>query len=139
LIAQLEGPGTLFTKFDNRLPEPPSAVRVDPRVCAACVGRYKASWGGAVIISRKGEQLFWQNEGVRARVPLYPASETNFFFKAVDSPLTFARNEQGEVTKLIVHYNRRNAEAVKVDGGKGKALSQVEETTEGSEPSAFPP
>jgi Domain of unknown function (DUF3471) len=120
LVAQLEGPGTLFTRFADQPPKPPAAVRVAPAVYSACAGRYKASWGGAVIISHAGEQLFWQNEFVRARVPLYPASETDFFFKAVDSPLTFVRNEQGEVTKLIVHYNGRHAEAVKVKSGKEK-------------------
>ncbi len=124
LVAQLQGSGTVFAKLSRQLPEPPPAAQVQPSVYAACAGRYKASWGGFVIISRNGEQLFWQNENVHVRVPLYPSSETDFFFKAVDSPLTFAKNEQGEVTKLIIHYNRRTAEAVKVESGKKNAASR---------------
>ena len=89
-------------------------MQVGPKVYAACAGRYKASWGGIVRISREGDQLYWQNQGIQARVPLYPASETTFFFKAVDSPLTFVKNDQGGVTKLIVHFNGHDAEAVKV-------------------------
>lgn len=115
LVARLEGPGTLFTKVADRLPVTSQAVPLNPAAYAGCVGRYKASWGGFVNISRKEDQLLWQGEATRVRVPIYPSSETNFFFKAVDSPLTFVRNENGEATKLIVHYNGRNAEAVKVN------------------------
>ncbi len=118
LVAELQGQGTLFTRVANELAQPRPCVPLDPAMYAACAGRYKASWGGFVIISRTGDQLFWQKEPLRARLPLYPASETNFFFKAVDSPLTFVRNRQGEVTKLVVHYNGRTAEAAKLKSGQ---------------------
>jgi hypothetical protein len=114
LVAQLQGSGTLFQKFTNQLPPVPGIVQVSPSVYTACAGRYKAQWGGFVLISSEGEQLFWQNESVDARLPLYPSSETNFFFKAVDSPLIFVRNRQGQVTKFILQYNGHTREAVKL-------------------------
>ena len=52
--------------------------------------------------------------GCHARLPLYAASETNFFFKAVESPLTFVKNPDGEVTKFVLHYNGHAAEATKL-------------------------
>jgi len=133
MVAQLQGSGTLFTKVANQLPKAPAVVQVDPKVYAACAGRYQASWGGIVTLSCRGEQLFWQNENVRARLPLYPASETNFFFKAVESPLTFVKNTRGEVTKFILHYNGKEAEGVKVNKpqrDKGKDAQRAEDAHE---------
>ena len=91
-------------------------MRLGPGSCASFAGNYKASWGGVVTLSREGDQLFWHNQGVAAGLPLYPASETNFFFKAVDSPLTFVKNQQGEVTKFVLHFNGWEKEAVKMKG-----------------------
>lgn len=114
LVAEEEGRETLFAKCQDCVPSEPTAKRIAPKVSEALIGRYKGSWGSLVTISREGEQLFWQNEGIKARVPLYPSSETEFFFKAVESPLTFVKNSQGEVTKFILHYHGHNPEAVKV-------------------------
>jgi len=114
MVAHVSGADRVFAKFASQLPPPPAAVPLASNLCAACAGRYKASWGGIVRISRKNEQLFWHNEGVRAGLPMYAASETNFFFKAVDSPLTFVKNEQGEVTKFVLHFNGRDVEATKL-------------------------
>jgi len=114
LVTHLQGGEKRFTRSANQLPPSPAVVSIDPRVYPACAGLYKASWGGLVIISRQGEQIFWQNHRVQSRIPLYPASETNFFFKVVDSTVTFVRNDKGEVTKLILHYCGKDKEAVKL-------------------------
>jgi hypothetical protein len=118
LVAQLQGPGTVFAKVAPQLPAAPSMAAVDAKIYADCAGRYKASWGGTVTLIRGGDQLFWKNQGIRARVPIYPSSETNFFFKAVDSPLTFVRNSQGQVTKFVLRYCGHQAEAVKIAGSQ---------------------
>ena len=114
LVGHLNNSERVFTKVAKQLSEQPSAVPVDGDVYKACAGVYKASWGGHIIIARKDEQLFWQNPGIERRIPLYPASETNFFFKAVDSPLTFVKNEKGNVTKFILHYGKETAAAEKI-------------------------
>jgi hypothetical protein len=114
LMTHLQGGEKRFTRCANQLPPGPVVASIDPRVYPACAGVYKASWAGLIIISRQGEQLFWQNHRVQSRIPLYPASETNFFFKVVDSPVTFVRNDKGEVTRLILHYCGSDKEAVKL-------------------------
>jgi hypothetical protein len=114
LVAHVAGKERAFAKFANQLPPGPATIQIESNACVACAGRYKASWGGVVRISHNGEQLFWHNQGVETGLPLYPASETNFFFKAVESPLTFVKNEHGEVTKFILHYNGHDAEATKL-------------------------
>jgi hypothetical protein len=116
LVTKATGPELYFTKTAAQLPPGPTTVKLDPQVYAACAGWYKGSWGGMAIISHEGERLFWQNPGVQARVPLYAASETNFFFKAVESPLTFERNEKGEVTQFVLRFCGKTATAVKQKG-----------------------
>ena len=45
---------------------------------------------------------------------LFPISETEFFLKVVDAQVTFVKNEQGQVTQLILHQNGRNMTAKKI-------------------------
>jgi hypothetical protein len=130
VVARLQGPDTVFTKIANQLPPTPTAVRLEPAALAACAGRYKTSWHDTVILTQKGEQLCWQTRGIRARLPLYPASETNFFFKAVDSPLTFVKNAQGEVTKFILHFHGHEAEAVRVGSPPPESGAHTHEKSE---------
>ena len=116
LVAHLNGSEPVFAKVTNQLHQTPPLAQVPPEVCQACAGTYKASWGGRIIISRQGGQLFWHDPAVKSQLPLYPSSATNFFFKAVDSPLTFVRNDKGAVSKFILHYYGRTAEAQKLKG-----------------------
>jgi len=37
---------------------------------------------------------------------LYPSSATEFFLKIVDAQITFVKNQQGQVTQLILHQER---------------------------------
>ena len=55
---------------------------------------------------------------MRARKSVHRAAETNFFFKVVDSPLTFVKNGKGEVTKFNLSFRGRQLEAVKVGDAK---------------------
>lgn len=116
LIVQQSGSEQRLTKLAAPLPPAPVAVQVGSKACEACAGRYKTAWGSTVTVCCEGGQLFWQQAGLQARLPLYPASQTNFFFKAVASPLTFVKNDRGQVTKFILHYCGRTAEALKVKG-----------------------
>ncbi|HWH70073.1 MAG TPA: DUF3471 domain-containing protein, partial [Candidatus Sulfotelmatobacter sp.] len=116
LVTRLQGAEKCFAKVASQLPPRPAIVQLEPKVYAALPGQYKGAWGGIIVIDREGEQLFWQNPGIQARVPLYPASATNFFFKAVDSSLTFERNDKGEVTKFRLHFCGGSLEAVRLKG-----------------------
>ncbi|MCX6902655.1 MAG: hypothetical protein NTW03_04100 [Verrucomicrobia bacterium] len=116
LVAHLNGSEPVFAKVTNQLHQTPPLAQVPPEVCQACAGTYKASWGGRIIIGYQGGQLVWHDPGVESKLPLYPSSATNFFFKAVDSPLTFIKNDQGAVTKFILHFYGRTAEGQKVKG-----------------------
>jgi hypothetical protein len=114
LVAHVNGSSRPFAKATNQLAQTPPIVQLSPAALESLAGTYKPSWGGRIFIRYDGGQLFWQSAGLRVRVPLYPASETNFFFKVVDSPLTFVKNDKGVVTKFALHYQAQTAEAEKV-------------------------
>jgi hypothetical protein len=48
------------------------------------------------------------------KAELFPTSETEFFLKMVEAQITFVKNEQGQVTQLILHQNGRNMAAKKI-------------------------
>ena len=92
-----------YSKFSNEPPRQPPAAAWDPHQGDAFTGRYKPRWQEAcVTVSREGDHLLWDG------IPMYPASETNFFFKLADSPVSFVRNDKGEVTQAVLHYSGTN-------------------------------
>jgi hypothetical protein len=113
LVAHLGGSDRSFSKVAGQL-SPPPVVDVAAQTRAACAGTYKASWGGRIIIGLQDGHLFWRNPGIGLKLPLYAASETNYFFKVVESPLTFVKNDKGNVTKFVLHFCGRTAEAEKL-------------------------
>ena len=48
------------------------------------------------------------------KAELYATSATEFFLRVVDAQITFVKNEQGQVTELILHQNGRNMPAKKI-------------------------
>ncbi|MBI5386195.1 MAG: hypothetical protein HZA90_16105 [Verrucomicrobia bacterium] len=98
-----------YTKFSDEGPRKPTAVQIDPRLCDGYLGRYKARWSSEVYtVKREGDQLRW------AGINIYPSSETDFFFKLVESPLSFVKNAQGEVTGFVLHYGGMDLKADKL-------------------------
>lgn len=65
----------------------------------AIVGRYDYGQG-IMVIRRKGSQVFAQLAS-QPEFEIYPKSETNFFWKAVEAEVTFVKNAQGQVTKAV--------------------------------------
>jgi len=48
--------------------------------------------------------------------PVYPKTETEFFYRVVDAQITFVLNDEGEVEKLILHQNGRDMPAPRISG-----------------------
>jgi CubicO group peptidase (beta-lactamase class C family) len=76
-------------------------AKVDPKIYDAYVGEYQL--GPMVLtVTREGDRLLAQPTG-QAKAELFPESETKFFLKVVDAKITFAKDESGKVTHLILH------------------------------------
>jgi len=114
MVARFNGSDRIFAKTTNQFFQTPPIVQLSPQSLQSCAGTYKPSWGGRVSIRYNDGQLFWQTAGIHLKMPLYPSSETNVFFKSVDSPLTFVKDDKGAVTKFILHYRNKTADAEKL-------------------------
>lgn len=83
------------------------AIKLDPKIYGAYAREYvmvpDSTFPGTVTmtIKRDGAALFRQVPGWFAQ-EIFPESETVFFNATEDEQLTFVKNEQGEVTGLIV-------------------------------------
>ena len=98
--------------LDNRASRVRPQVEVDPKLYDAFVGKYSQGPEYTVVIARDGNRLTWQRIGVREGRTftfdpelLFPESETKFFDKTTLATVTFAKDEAGKVTHILVRMN----------------------------------
>jgi hypothetical protein len=86
-----------------------TVVKVDPRIYDAYAGEY--SLGPATFtVSREGDKLLFTGSGL-PKIEAYPETETTFYFTIVEGQVTFARDEKGVVTGLVLDFNGRSLRA----------------------------
>ncbi len=68
------------------------------------IGYYELQPGLVFHITREGNQLFAQLTG-QDKFPVYPESQTEFFFKVVDAQLSFVAGTGGAVDHVVLHQN----------------------------------
>lgn len=88
-------------------------AKVDPQVYDSYAGDYQLAPSFILTITSEGGKLMAQASG-QPKNELFPTSETEFFLKVVNAQITFVKNEQGQVTQLILHQNGRNMPAKKI-------------------------
>ncbi|MCX6907038.1 MAG: serine hydrolase [Verrucomicrobia bacterium] len=88
-------------------------AKIDYNLYDAYAGRYELAPNVFFTIRRDGDRLMAQLTGQHA-MEIFPESETEFFYKAVDAQLTFVKNDKGEVTALILHQHGQHPAAVKM-------------------------
>jgi hypothetical protein len=86
---------------------------VDPAIYKSYTGRYEIQPGFVLSVSTKDNKLFVQATG-QPEIEVFPESETKFFYKVVNAQLTFVKDEDGAVNKLILHQNGRDMPAPKL-------------------------
>jgi CubicO group peptidase (beta-lactamase class C family) len=79
-------------------------IPLDPALLDQYVGRY--ALGDALEIN-----VFRQDDKLMAKVPgqpafrIFPESETEFFYRVVDAKISFVRDDDGQINKLILHQH----------------------------------
>ena len=89
-----------------------TAVAIDPALYAGYVGDYVLGLGMVLTVTREGDQLLARLTGQDA-FPIFPESETQFFYKVVDAQITF-EVQDGEVKSLTLHQNGQAMPALKL-------------------------
>ncbi len=104
-----------FHLLDPAIPleTPRATADVAPEVLERYVGQYQLAPGFFITVTLDGGRLYGQATGQQA-FRLYPASETEFFLKAVEAEVTFTV-EDGEVRGLVLHQGGRDMPGQKVE------------------------
>ena len=67
-----------------------------------------------LAIRREGDRAYAQATG-QGELEIFPESEYEYFYKAVDAQLLFRRNSEGRVTGLVLHQGGREIPAKRID------------------------
>lgn len=88
-------------------------VMMSPDSFRPYTGEYESRRGFALTISQRDDSLFLEAKG-QLPIELQPSSENTFFAQALDSEISFAKNEAGEVTGLSLKQEEQQMGAKKV-------------------------
>jgi hypothetical protein len=94
------------------LPQTRISVKIDPQKYPPLVGTYEIGPGNVVVVSLSEDRLYIAPPG-QPELEIFPESETEFYVKAFEARLTFIKNEQGEVIRLILHVGGNEMSAKK--------------------------
>jgi hypothetical protein len=104
-------------RTDSPLMQPPkdrTAIPVAPEKLEMHVGRYQFTPESILTMSRENDRLFAQLTG-QSRLEVFPETENDFFYTAVDAQITFTRTGQDKSSGLILRqFGLRRA--VRIDG-----------------------
>lgn len=90
-----------------------TAITLPATSLARYVGTYQLAPTFAIEVTADGDALYGQPTG-QQKFRLWPETELDFFLKEVDAQITFARDESGRITGLVLHQNGQNMPAMKV-------------------------
>ena len=94
-------------------PKEHKEITVDPKLFDGYVGQYQLAPNFILTITREGDQLYAQATD-QPKVPIFPESERDFFYKIVDAQITFESDASGRATSLTLHQNGANMPAKRI-------------------------
>jgi len=95
------------------IPKAKQTIKVNPKILNDYVGEYEVSPKFSFTITKENNQLFCQPTG-QDKLEIYPESETTFFLKKIDAQISFIREENGDVKKLILYQGGQEVQAQKI-------------------------
>ena len=113
LVLHQNGIDQTAKKISAKPPKERQAVNLDPKLYEVYVGEYQLAPGAVFTIRRDGNRLLARLTG-QTFLEIFPESETEFFYKAVDAQITFAKGNQGRATNLTLHQNGQHLKATKI-------------------------
>jgi serine-type D-Ala-D-Ala carboxypeptidase/endopeptidase len=83
---------------------PQAAIAVDPKVLATYVGNYELTPEFSISITQEQDRLYLQATK-QPKFELFAATPTQFFLTVVEAKITFIRDSQGKIDRLILDQN----------------------------------
>jgi protein-L-isoaspartate(D-aspartate) O-methyltransferase len=94
----------------------PKAIQLAPQILTRYVGHYELAPNLLLSIAERGGELLAQVAG-SAAVPIYPESQTRFFYTVIEAQITFVTDASGSVTGLVFSQYGRDISARRVGSG----------------------
>jgi CubicO group peptidase (beta-lactamase class C family) len=82
-------------------------TEVKPEILRDYVGSYRLFAEFKLTVTLEEGRLMVQATG-QEKFPVFAESETKFFYKVVDAQITFQRDRDGKVTRLVLHQGGRD-------------------------------
>jgi cyanophycinase len=82
-------------------------IAVDRKVFDRYVGRYELAPKFTLTVTRAGNRFFTQATG-QPQIEVFPETERDYFLKGADVQITFATDNHGRATGLVLHDNGRD-------------------------------
>jgi CubicO group peptidase (beta-lactamase class C family) len=102
-------------------------IKVDPKFYDAYVGDYQGPRGQVLTISTENGRLM-ASDGGSPKIELFPFTETDFFNKVLNGELSFVKEKDGTVNRLVLHRDGRDDEtARRVHRSPGPAAARLSE------------
>ena len=115
LLFEQGGLGRRAVKLaDSAGPSGPTRVDLPDAVLTRYVGTYEEQPGFAITITRDGDRLLAQLTELAA-TPIFPESETEFFYEDTDARISFRLDAAGAATALTLRQGGSRVEMTRVE------------------------
>jgi len=115
LFVRKNGQWQFLQAQSTRLAPERNPINLDPKLLDSFLGKYQFGPNAIATVTREGDALKWRG-GNRMPVTLIPLSETHFFAKEAETEMTFVKNENGQVTDVILRVGScQDSKAKKIE------------------------
>jgi len=115
LFVRKNGQWQFLQAQSTRLAPERNPINLDPKLLDSFLGKYQFGPNAIATVTREGDALKWRG-GNRMPVTLIPLSETHFFAKEAETEMTFVKNENGQVTDVILRLGScQDSKAKKIE------------------------
>ena len=101
IFVKKDGHWQLLQAQGTRLAPERKPTSLEPKLLDAFVGKYEFGPNAIATVTREGDAIRWRG-GNRMPVTLVPLSETQFFAKETETEMMFVKNENGQVTGVVL-------------------------------------
>jgi D-alanyl-D-alanine-carboxypeptidase/D-alanyl-D-alanine-endopeptidase len=90
-------------------------VSVDNAILELYVGEYQMVGSRFCIAVFLKEGSLWGQGQAQQALRMFPESQTQFFYKAIDAQISFHRSDTGEVSRMILHQDTFQHEMTRIE------------------------
>ena len=115
IFVKKDGRWQLLQAQGTRLAPERKPITVDSKLLDSFVGKYEFGPNAIATVTREGDAIRWRG-GNRMPVTLVPLSETQFFAKETETEMMFVKNDNGQVTGVVLRLGScQDSKAKKIE------------------------